>query len=493
MIQQMNAVRRRRPVANGDGSQAHGLHHEHRRLADSQQCNETLWVRTAARGRQAQPQQRRRQGHLLEPALPRPARCHGAAEAARYTGVQDYNDYVRGPLSRSSTTPTSPDRASYAAWPKYPGLMNKAQQPFKASGLNVPGYVVFGNHDALVQGNADASRLRGVREGLPEADRPVAEPAKTPRRCSTSLLNPANLLSLVLTEPQNTFIVPRRPERQSGLQEAVQGHLQGRQPGRRPRLRLRRPGCRKRPRTAPPATTRWSPKPGIRFITLDTVSEAGKIVTPAALTAEGNLDDPQFNWLEGQLKAATAADQLVVLFCHHAPESLNADVPDELAPPCLLVRVARARRQSRLRRRPAPLVPDPPRGRRGRPSARIPQRDRLGRRPLPRERRSTPSPTRRATAASGASASPPRPTGRSRAACCRSSTTTTAPSRSSARSSTTPASRRRRRPAPRPRDGPQRPRLGRPHDLLQRPTGRRPRRRRGADDRNVELLVDDPR
>ncbi|HEY3434719.1 MAG TPA: hypothetical protein VGK41_03610, partial [Solirubrobacterales bacterium] len=72
-----------------------------------------------------------------------------------------------------------------------------------------------------------------------------------------------------------------------------------------------------------------------RFISLDTVAEAGTILTPTGKsTSDGNIDDPQFKWLRGQLEAATAADQLVVLFSHHAPESLVADIPDEVAPPC---------------------------------------------------------------------------------------------------------------------------------------------------------------
>ena len=75
----------------------------------------------------------------------------------------------------------------------------------------------------------------------------------------------------------------------------------------------------------------------MRFIALDTVAEAGTIVTPTGhFTADGNIDDPQFKWLKGQLEAATAGEELVVLFSHHAPESLTADAPDELAPPCLL-------------------------------------------------------------------------------------------------------------------------------------------------------------
>lgn len=43
------------------------------------------------------------------------------------------------------------------------------------------------------------------------------------------------------------------------------------------------------------------------------------------------------------------------------------------------------------------------------------------------------------------------------------------------------------------RHGPKRPRVGRQDDELQRPAVRRARRRRRSQDRNVELLVEDPR
>jgi hypothetical protein len=40
--------------------------------------------------------------------------------------------------------------------------MDRAQQPFAASGLAVPSYLAFGNHDALVQGNQAADA--GIEE-----------------------------------------------------------------------------------------------------------------------------------------------------------------------------------------------------------------------------------------------------------------------------------------------------------------------------------------
>jgi hypothetical protein len=73
----------------------------------------------------------------------------------------------------------------------------------------------------------------------------------------------------------------------------------------------------------------WSPKPGLRFVVLDAVAESGVI------GADGNIDDPQYRWLERQLRAATRRDELVVLFSHHPLDSLTATAPDEQAPPCL--------------------------------------------------------------------------------------------------------------------------------------------------------------
>jgi hypothetical protein len=77
----------------------------------------------------------------------------------------------------------------------------------------------------------------------------------------------------------------------------------------------------------------FSPRPGVRFISIDTTSEGGQVL----VSDKGNLDDPQFQWLEEQLKKATAANELVVLFSHHAPGSMTADIPDENAKSCTVV------------------------------------------------------------------------------------------------------------------------------------------------------------
>jgi len=332
MIRQVNKFSAASPVADGSGAhRAMDFTIDTGDSADSQQLNETLWVRTLLEGGSLNPNSgvsKATYSHPLCPNLFVP----GAAEAARYTGVQDYDDYIEGTFPEFYD-PDVP-KGVHAAWPKYPGLMDRAQQAFTASGLKVPSYVAFGNHDALVQGNAAANAaFEQVATGCLKPIGPVSNPENASALLA-SLLNPANLLASFLTSPQNTILVPGDPNRRfvskkqykdifkAGSQK--DGHGFG-------LIEAAQESASK----GAAGYYAWSPAPGMRFIALDTVAEAGTIVTPSGnSTSDGNIDDPQFKWLRGQLQAATAADQLVVLFSHHAPESLVADVPDELAPPC---------------------------------------------------------------------------------------------------------------------------------------------------------------
>ncbi|HEX7293632.1 MAG TPA: hypothetical protein VF259_03725 [Solirubrobacterales bacterium] len=334
MIRQVNQLAAASPVADGSGaSRAMDLTIVTGDSADSQQLNETLWVRTLLEGGLLNPNSgvdKKTYSHLLCPNLFVP----GAAEAARYTGIQDYDDYFEGvfPEFYDPDSPAGP----HAAWPKYPGLMDKAQQVFTASGVTVPSYVAFGNHDALVQGNAAANAaFEQVATGCLKPMGPVPNPENAQALLS-ALFNPANLLSTLLTAPQNLILVPGDPKRQfvskKQYKDIFKGGSQGDGHGFDFVDAAQESGSK-----GAAGYYAWSPTPGMRFISLDTVAEAGTIVTPTGnFTSDGNIDDPQYKWLKGQLEAATAADQLVVLFSHHAPESLTADAPDELAPFCLL-------------------------------------------------------------------------------------------------------------------------------------------------------------
>jgi metallophosphoesterase (TIGR03767 family) len=334
MIRQVNQFAAASPVADGSGARsAMDLTINTGDSADSQQRNETLWVRTLLEGGALNPNSgvnKATYSHLLCPNLLVP----GAAEAARYTGVQDYQDYIEGPFPEFYD-PNSP-KGPHAAWPKYPGLMDRAQQAFTADGLDVPSYVAFGNHDALVQGNAAANvAFEQVATGCLKPIGPVSNPENV-AALLTSFLNPANLLGSLLTSPQNTIVVPGDPQRRFVSKKQYKDIFKAGSQADGHGFDL----VDAAQETASKGTAgyyAWSPAPGMRFIAVDTVAEAGTILTPTGKsTSDGNIDDPQFKWLRAQLQAATAADELVVLFSHHAPESLTADAPDELAPLCLL-------------------------------------------------------------------------------------------------------------------------------------------------------------
>jgi metallophosphoesterase (TIGR03767 family) len=334
MIRQFNQFAAASPVADGSGShRAMDFTIDTGDSADSQQLNETQWVRTLLEGGTLNPNSgvdKKTYSHLLCPNLFVP----GAAEALKYTGIQDYNDYFEGtfPEFYDPNKPAGP----HAAWPKYPGLMDKAQQSFTAEGLDVPSYVAFGNHDALVQGNAAANAaFELVATGCLKPIGPVPNPENA-QALLASLLNPTNLLGTLLTNPQNLVLVPGDPKRQFVSKKQYKDVFKAGSQADGHGFDLIDPAQESASKGAA-GYYAWSPDPGTRFIALDTVAEAGTIVTPTGnFTADGNIDDPQFKWLRGQLEAATAADELVVLFSHHAPESLTADAADELAPLCLI-------------------------------------------------------------------------------------------------------------------------------------------------------------
>jgi len=334
MIRQIDQLSGASPVADGNGSRRPmDFTVDTGDSADNQQLNETEWVRTLLEGGTLDPNSgvdKKKYSNPLCPNLLVP----GAAEAAKYTGVQDYNDYFEGPFPEFYD-PNSP-QGPHAAWPKYPDLMDKAQKSFTATGLDVPSYVAFGNHDGLVQGNAAANAsFEAVATGCLKPIGPVPNPENAPALLS-SLLNPTNLLTTLLTNPQNLIIVPGDPKRQFVSKAQFKKVFENGSQADGHGFDYIDPAQESASKGAAGYYS-WSPTPGMRFIALDTVAEAGTIVTPTGhFTADGNIDDPQFKWLRGQLEAATAADELVVIFSHHAPESLTADAPDELAPPCLL-------------------------------------------------------------------------------------------------------------------------------------------------------------
>jgi metallophosphoesterase (TIGR03767 family) len=324
----------RSTVADGRGKRARlGFAITTGDLADNQQRNETQWFRSVLDGGRVDPFS----GKPIGPGNPCSAPADVAAQlnadvaARRYTGIQDYDDW-RGTRADLYGGYWDPDEAGpagglYAAFPQYPGLMDAAQAPFDAAGLDVPWYVSRGNHDGLVQGNAPASTdlFRAIAVGcLKVYPSPQVDPAQFRGSSESAVFerfsDPA-FISALLAGGRS---VPPDPDRaivsKAEFRKLMAVGSRGAHGfGATSKAELRKSGG-----TASYYST--APRKGTRFISLDTVAEGGG--------QWGNLDDPQYRWLKRELRKARRRDELVVVFGHHTLATMSNTATDEAAGKC---------------------------------------------------------------------------------------------------------------------------------------------------------------
>jgi uncharacterized repeat protein (TIGR01451 family) len=322
-IRQMNLFAGASPVQEGDGDRAamdFALITGDQ--ADNMQRNEILWTRALLEGEALDPNSGSQNPADWDPlehpscaAYP-PDAAH-LAEAAKYTGVQDYSDYDEGnnPYFYDPTLPTG----QWADWPEYPGLMDRAQLPFQAAGLNVPSYVTNGNHDALAQGNQSGNTsFEDIAMGCFKAlGTTTAYTVNDPR----VLLSPSSAFMLVPPDPARRFVDKRQIKAAYAANAHSDSHGYG------------FVDEEENVNSAFSASYyAWDPPeaPGFRFISIDTLSEGGIVEQ----SSNGNIDDPQFQWLQRELQFASADDKLVVVFGHHPIRSLSSNVADEAAGAC---------------------------------------------------------------------------------------------------------------------------------------------------------------
>jgi metallophosphoesterase (TIGR03767 family) len=275
--------------------------------ADNQQINEVAWVVRLLEGGRLDPNSGVESAACTLIGAP-------AGEAARYTGVQDDRDVLE------SGRFYDPDRPSgaFAAWPRYPGLMDRAQLPFEAAGLDTPSYVTFGNHDGEVQGNIHAL------QPLDDLARGCVKPLTVSGIPGLGALGAA-----LSTAPARTIVVPSDPARGFADRPRYKAlHATGHQKDAHG-FAFVDAGERSASR-GQAAYYAFSPKPGLRMIAINTVAEGDR------LSSTGNLDDPQFRWLRRELEAAGRRSELVLLFGHHPIRSLSNNAADEQAGPCEL-------------------------------------------------------------------------------------------------------------------------------------------------------------
>jgi 3',5'-cyclic AMP phosphodiesterase CpdA len=343
-VRQVNRFAPASPVPQGDGSANSMdlalLTGDH---ADNQQRNETVWVRELLEGNGPTALN----SGLTDPGaygsvnLPDPL-CQAlvlqeggagpaAAEGARYTGVQDYDDYPAGEGPNPAYYDPDDPQGGFAddGWPAYPNLMDVAQTTeLTPAGLDVPFYIANGNHDELVQGNEDAlAPIEKVATGCAKVLATTADPSDSGL---ADLLSPANASALMLVPPDEQRRFVSKPQIKSiyGANDPGEEHGFG---------FVDRDEEENSDGSA--SYYAWNPSqaPGIRFIALDTNSEGGVVGPFGPLptgSSNGNLDDPQFEWLHRELDSAQLAGKLVVLFGHHPVRTMNSVIPDEAAAPC---------------------------------------------------------------------------------------------------------------------------------------------------------------
>jgi len=297
--------------------------------SDNQQYNETVWARQLIEGGVPITPNSGMKGDYAE--CPPASRLElqtreGAGEIPdepTYMGVQDYQD-----LGFEAPDYWDPNKGEvYNNFPTWPGLMDRAQSltftpvGLRRTGVPVPTYISNGNHDGLVQGNEDAVKaFEDLATGCfkvagSTSTLPIGGEDPNPNL----LLSPGVGFAVRPDDAGRRFVdrVELKRIYSFGVQEDGHG-FDFIDPAE-----LSASGF---------SATYWSRelKPGIRFISIDTVSDGGVV----EVSSSGNIDDPQWRWLERELDRAESRGELVIAFGHHPIRSLTSDVPDELAQPC---------------------------------------------------------------------------------------------------------------------------------------------------------------
>jgi metallophosphoesterase (TIGR03767 family) len=317
-IRQINRFTTASPVAQAGGARA-GMDFALTTgdNADNQQYNENVWVRQLLEGGQPlSPNSGVRTSYdecsSISDAALTLRDFFGAPAEPTYTGVQDFGDQT---VDTTTFYDPNQPRGQFVEWPRYTGLMNRAQQTFTPVGVRrgatpVPTYLANGNHDGLVQGNqSSTSTIEGIALGCIKPVVPSFEFGSIIESLTFFVRPDANRRHVDKAQLKAVYRAGTQADGHGfGLVEAAQNTASN----------------------GAASYYAWDPKPGVRFIAIDTVSEGGVI----AASAEGNLDDPQYRWLTNEINAAEAANKVVVVFGHHPIRSLTANVSDETAPAC---------------------------------------------------------------------------------------------------------------------------------------------------------------
>jgi metallophosphoesterase (TIGR03767 family) len=302
-------------------------------LIDNQQLNEARWMVGVLRGGVIDPMSGKPigPGNTCDAASAEEvARMNADVAARRYTGVGDFGDWPANvPVERfagfwdpNRTAPEGTPPGLYDGWPRYPGLYDRAQQPFTAEGLAVRPYLARGNHDGLLEGtiNANNGIIRPLATGCikvfpGDAIDPLTLQGDL-RRFLPALQDPETIRRLL----EDAQKVPPDPDRRV-IDRKEYKQVLGSGTG------LRHVEARENRASGRTASYySFAPRRGLRFVSIDTVAEGG--------SSDGNVDHPQYRWLRRTLARAQRRRELVVVYGHHTLDTMDAAVTDEAAGDC---------------------------------------------------------------------------------------------------------------------------------------------------------------
>jgi metallophosphoesterase (TIGR03767 family) len=200
-----------------------------------------------------------------------------SGDLTKYEGVMDQDPTFYDPLFyHPDGQPSGAKKDNYRAkkgFPKIPGLLDTARQPFQSTGLSIPWYVALGNHDELMQGNfvhsasfnaiatgSAKSTNKGVRTVTADPNRRLLDRAETVEEHFTTTGLPVG----------HGFTEQNRADGTAYYAFDAPGGL-------------------------------------VRFLVMDSIRSTG--------SDQGEIDATQMAWLQSELD--NAGDQLLVAACHH--------------------------------------------------------------------------------------------------------------------------------------------------------------------------------
>ncbi|MDT4930457.1 MAG: hypothetical protein QOF92_3324 [Pseudonocardiales bacterium] len=246
-----------------------------------------------------------------------------SGSTAKWEGVGGKTDQDTAYWHPDGTPPGgSPDnyRATYG-YPTVPGLLDSCRRPFNSTGLSMPWYSVFGNHDGLVQGTVPSLGVIGAIAtgalkvtGLPTGIDIAGLLARLGAGDATAL-------QLLLTLGPAKLVTADHNRRLLGLKQTVAEHFNtsGTPVGH---------GYTQQNLTDGTAYYSFDKGP-LHCIALDTVNRNGY--------SDGSITTKQLAWLTNQLMAnssryldtsgnwvtGSGQDKLIMIFSHHTVATMG--------------------------------------------------------------------------------------------------------------------------------------------------------------------------